>query len=154
MDEESRTALDPPRRGRRLQCPHRRGADRHDAAAVAPDGVAGLERLWGDAVPLAVHPVVCRIGLGDRLERVESDTQLDPGHAHAPLGQRVEEGRREVEARGGCRGRPRPVRVDRLIARRVGEWFGDVGREGRLAGRLDEAEGIAVADESGREGVG
>ena len=74
------------------------------------------------------------IGLGDRLERVEPDDQLDPRHADAPRGQR---GRAAPGVRCspavGRGGRAGPVGVDGLVALGVGQRRRDVGRQRHLA---------------------
>ena len=64
----------------------------------------------------------------ERAERVEADVQR-----HALDVEPREQLGREVQPGGRRRGRARLVRVDGLVARRVGERLGDVGRQRRLA---------------------
>ena len=67
----------------------------------------------------------------ERAERVEADVQR-----HALGLEQAEQLGREVEAgRGGGRG-ARLVRVDGLVAARVGERLGDVGRQRRRSRRV------------------
>jgi hypothetical protein len=69
--------------------------------------------------------------LGDGAKRVEPDVQR-----HALHVQLREQAGREVEPGGGRRRGAGLVRIDRLVALRVGERLRDVRRQRRLAVRL------------------
>ena len=69
--------------------------------------------------------------LGHGPERVESDVERDALDVEAR-----EQLRREMEPCGRRRGGAGVARIDRLVARGIGERLGDVRRQRRLAVRL------------------
>ena len=88
-----------------------------------------LPGLFADFVALAVHWVVGELVHSNGPERVEPDVQRDPLDVEP-----IKQLRREVQAGRRRCGRAIASRVDRLVALRVLERLGDVGRERSLSG--------------------
>ena len=100
-------------RGRALEGPHARRADGDDAARR----LARRPRRLRHAVALAVHAVVERVVLGDRLERVEADDELDG--VRSPRRRRAMPSSRpgvRCSPAVGAAAEPGSVGVDRLVA--------------------------------------
>ena len=122
-DEERRAALEQTVACDRLEHAHRRRADGEHALG----GADPLPRLGPHRVALAVQLVLLERRRRQRPEGVEADVERDALDVE-PL----EQLGREVEAGGRSGGGARLVRVDGLVARRIGERLGDVRRQRRL----------------------
>ena len=123
----------------RLEHAHRRRSDgEHPLGGLDP-----LPGLGPDRVALAVQLVLLERGRRQRTERVQPHMERDPLDVEP-----AEQLRREMKPGGrGC-GRAGFVRVDRLIAGRVGERLGDVRRQRRLTIRFAvEADAPAAVAE-------
>ena len=99
-------------------------------------------RRLGHAVALAVHAVIERVGLADRLERVEPDDELDRVDGGADGCDARQQLRRQVEAGGRRGGRARLLGVHGLVAVRTFEARRDVRRQGHLADVVEQRQRV------------
>ena len=123
--------------GRRFQQAERRGAGRDQSAPAAPDA---RSRLFRDAPPLAVHPVLGRVLRADRQEGAGADMQGDGGALDAARIQRRQQAGREMQPGRGRGDRARLAGEHRLVrvpVARVAAFRAlDIGRQRHGAVRL------------------
>ena len=141
-DEQVRAPGDAAGRGPRLERPHHGGAHgQHPTRGPPrPDGVsasrvsggiryASVCMAWSSTRSLEIGP-----------ERAQTHHQLQAGEADPPGGQPPEQRLGQVQPGRRRRGRRRPAGVDGLVALRVVDAAGQVGREGHIAMALQEGD--------------
>ena len=148
VDEEGRVTRQWPA-GRGFERADTRGTDGNDAAR----GGTGVERLGRHAVLLAMDDVILGAVRDDRTERVESHHQLDGAHLDVTSAASLEEARREVQPRGGCRDGTGTGGVHRLIPLGIVERRVDVGRQRHRSVTVECVERI-VREESHSHAAG
>ncbi len=131
--------------GRRpgLEGPDHRRADGDDA--LGP--LDGVHRRLGDDVALGVDRVVLHPFGPDRGEGAETDFQVDLRHRRPGGDATVEHVRGEVQAGGGGGGGARTAGEHRLVALRVVEGGGDVGRQGQRAQAVHQRQRLLVTQQ-------
>src|SRR5580704_330327 len=132
----------------RLEHSHHRGADRDDAAAIAPSLLDRPSGCRGKRVALLVHGVVLDAGAADRREGGEADVEAQGCPPDARAAQTVHDGGREMQSRRRGGGGVRiPGRVRRLVALGVAQVGADVGGQRCDAGVFDR--GIRIGSVEG-----